>query len=53
MNGDKIHELSKNQVWDEGRGSFFVGLKRTKNKYKGQPVYQDAFGLRIAVKGAE
>lgn len=53
MNGDKILELSKNQVWDEGRGSFFVGLKNTKQKYKGMRVYQDAFGHRIAVKGSE
>lgn len=53
MNGDKILELSKNQVWDEGRGSFFVSLKNTKQKYKGQRVYQDAFGRRIAVRDAE
>lgn len=53
MNGEKVLELSRNQVWDEGRGSFFVGLKPTKQRYKGTRLYQDAYGRRIAVKGSQ
>lgn len=51
MNGDKVVELSRNQVWDEGRGGFFVKLRPTKQRYKGRRIYQDAFGRRIAIRG--
>lgn len=48
-----IRSLTKNQVQDPARGSFFVGLQATKDRYKGLPVYKDAFGFQFVIVDAE
>lgn len=48
---EQVIELSKHQVWDAGRGCFFVKLEPTRQRYKGTVVYKDAFGKRIAIVG--
>ncbi|HEX6984078.1 MAG TPA: hypothetical protein VF170_01820 [Planctomycetaceae bacterium] len=50
---DRIPVLDPWQVWDVGRGCYFVGLQRTKQKHQGHPVYKDATGRRVAIRGAE
>lgn len=49
---NRVRELSIHQVHDPGRGGFFVKLKPTKQRFKGHPIYTDAFGRRIIVKDA-
>lgn len=53
---DRIALLTKNQVWDEQRGCFFVGLRMLGSReheapkwYRGYPVMVDRFGKRIAI----
>jgi hypothetical protein len=45
-----IRVLTRNQVWDRQRLCFYVGLKRTKRKHQGLPVYTDAFGVSFVIK---
>lgn len=46
---DKVVVLRAYQVWDPGRGGFFVGLEATKQRHQGHTVYKDAFGRRIVI----
>ena len=50
---DKVLVLGPHQVWDPGRGCFFVGLEETKQRHQGSVVYKDAFGRRIVILGGE
>lgn len=52
IDSGRVNELSMHQVHDIGRGSFYVKLKPTRARHKGNIVYQDAFGRRITVKDA-
>lgn len=48
---DKVALLDRHQVWDTAKGCFFVKLRPLKKKrYQGWPVYEDAFGKRIAIR---
>lgn len=47
----KVAVLNPWQVWDSGRGCFFVKIEPTRDKYLGLPVYEDAFGKRFVIKG--
>lgn len=51
---DRILELDHHQVWDVGRGSFFVGTTVSKRgdkieRFKGRIVYIDAFGKKFII----
>ena len=50
---DKVMVLRPCQVWDPGRGGFFVGLEATKERHHGEPVYKDAFGRRLVILGGQ
>lgn len=51
---DRIALLSMCQVRDPDRGHFFVKLRPEKKKrYRGHPVYKDAFGRLVAIKQTE
>ena len=50
----KVRVLGHYQVCDAHRGAsgFFLGLERTKQRYKGQPIYTDRYGRRLVIEGA-
>ena len=50
---DKVIVLHPEQVWDPAKGSFYVGLEATKERYKGQVVHKDKFGRRIVIESGE
>ena len=47
---DRILVLTRNQVMDRAKGSFYVGLKDLKRKHMGLSVYEDRCGRRIAIR---
>jgi hypothetical protein len=54
----RIHELSRNQVHDPDRGSFYVGLTVSKHKdrierFRGRTVYVDSYGRKLTIKETE
>lgn len=45
-----VEVLHPDQVWDLGRGCFFVNMKPDgKAKFMGEPVYTEASGRRFIV----
>jgi hypothetical protein len=46
---DKVITLTPNQVWDPGKGCFYVGLEATKERHRGQLVHKDKLGRRIVI----
>jgi hypothetical protein len=47
--GDKVITLAPHQVWDPGKGCFFVGLEATKERHCGQVVHKDKCGRKIVI----
>lgn len=47
-----VRKLMKCQVMDPQRGSFFPGIKRTKAKFMGLPVYESG-EFRFIIMDAE
>lgn len=46
---EKVITLRPEQVWDPGKGCFFIGLEATKERHRGQVVHKDKCGRRIVI----
>lgn len=46
---EKVITLRPCQVWDIGKGCFFVGLEATKERHRGNVVHKDKLGRRIVI----
>lgn len=44
-----IEKLKSYQVYDVGRGSYFVGIQQDGQTKNGQPIYKDRTGRRFVI----